>query len=183
MSNNSNEGLYQGYLLGGILMVMGLPVWPIHIFDPAKSNKKPYPYYRGSARVEGSKELSLYEMFIKHGFQPCVLKLMGVKLIEKATGVAHAFKPKDGLYVCALVRYSEAGRPTIRIITSEAEEHIKVQYGWNRQPVKALGATDQERYAFVKKVIASTRRQEEVTPKVAPTQQADVVLEQDPFAA
>lgn len=187
-NNTSNtKTTPQGFILSinaegkPFLMNMGVAVWPVMIIDPAKGFKAPYPIYRGSARIEGNTDASLYEAFVTRGFQPCVLRCLGIKLIEKATGQAKNFVPKDGLYVCCVVRYSEAGNPEIRVITKQADPTFTERFGWNRQPIKAEGATDKERFSFAAKLVNDTKRvtvQEE-----SPRTQAAELIEQDPFAA
>lgn len=182
MATNAKQ---QGYLVVlGTVLTMDMEVWPVHIEDPAKSEAKPYPRYKGSARVEGTEARDdqpaqgLYEAWITKGFQPCVLKVKGVVLARK-DGEFDTFH-KD-LYLAALVRYSSVGRPALRVITKAGGDKLTSTYMWSREPVKAQGETAAERRAFVRDLVFSTKPVQVEQP--ATTEPTKPAIEADPFAA
>ena len=189
---NSNVDKRQGYILSAndvknsvFLALLGTRIWPIHLYDPAGSIKKPFPTYKGSARIEGNDNNSLVAYFCdKQGFQPAVLKLLGARLKHVETGDMHTFKEEEGLYICTVVRYTEVGVPELRIITAEANEKLTRTFGWQRQPVRAEGDTDAERHQFCRELVRSTRREDEpeLPTYTVPVIPADITLDEDPFA-
>lgn len=187
---NINNNTLLGYILSisedsCFIARMGTRVWPVHIYDPAGSFAKPYPEYKGSAKIEGTaKGDSLVHFWVdKSGFQPCVLNLQGVRMKDVDGNIA-TFTPPEGVKVAALVRYTERGRPELRIITEPAHDELTERYGWTRRPIRAKGEDDAERHKFVRDLVKGTRRDDE--PEfVQPTtmsQPAEVYLEDDPFA-
>lgn len=182
MATNAKQ---QGYLVVlGTVLTMDMEVWPVHIEDPAKSEAKPYPRYKGSARVEGTEARDdqpaqgLYEAWITKGFQPCVLKVKGVVLARK-DGEFDTFH-KD-LYLAALVRYSSVGRPALRVITKAGGDKLTSTYMWTREPVKAIGNTPAERRAFVRDLVMTTKPETKVEEPQAPVEKP--AIQADPFAA
>jgi hypothetical protein len=184
-NNNNNNSKAQGYILTAatkFLMTIGTLVWPVRIYDPAGSLRKPYPRYKGSARLEGSDKQSLYTYWTSAGFQACVLFVEGVRLLNRANGKLCNYLPPEGMYLAAIVRYTECGVPELRIITKSAPEETTEKCGWTRQPVRAEGETDAERHRFVRELIRSTLREDEVPQdEVSLNTIREVFYEEDPF--
>lgn len=178
MSNAKQTKDMQGYVVSdNTVLTTDMPVWPIHIEDVAKSETKPYPRYKGSARLEGNAEGNLYDTWITKGFQPAVLKVRGV-VMKKHDGSFVRFT-KD-LYLACLVRYSKVGAPQLRIITKDGSEALKAEYVWTREPIRLKGTTPAERRAEVKDLVYSTKPVTEDKPNL----DAEIpTVEADPFAA
>jgi hypothetical protein len=180
-----NETKKQGMLISKdfVLTVQETRVWLPNIIDQAKGFSKPVPMYTGSARLEGKGDVTLFDNFIKRGFQPCALKLVGVRMHDKTECKIHTFMPKEGMVVVAVVRYAEVGRPEIRIVTQAAPAHVTERYGWDRVPVKAEGEDDRAKYRFAKNLVMATAPVYVEPEPEAPSFEDEPYLEADPFAA
>lgn len=165
-------------------------IWPINLEDPGKSNRKPYPQYRGSARSEGPPNTTFHQYWLKQqGFQPCVLELEYTKMRSKESGeMKRCRAAEDKLRVAALVRYANRvwNNPELRIITVDANERTQEKFTWKRQPVVIAGDSSAARREVLVEFINSLRTPEDKTPEPAETpaqeaQQAEIHFEDSPW--
>lgn len=173
------------------MLRLGTPIQPAKLQGDVVCFDKPWPVYRGSARIEGvthkdgSQGPSLYAYFIRdHGFVPCTFEIQGTTILWD--GVPKTFGQKAGsLFLAALVRYAPSGRPEVRIIMREASNEVKAHSNWKRQPITVRGTNRAERIRFVKDLVASTRRKDEPLVVTMATIDSQTIMaeveEMDPF--